>query len=121
MDNLENRILKERDGLDSFEPSLVHMDRFAGKLSRRQSNFLNRIPYAVKVAAVLLLVSTSSILVYEQIQLMNSTNSISATEEKIPAMSEVSLYYTSQIAIQQTNSSVFSHLFTIIYYHIPII
>ena len=108
MDNLENRILKERDGLDSFEPSQVHMDRFAGKLSRQQSNFLTRIPFAVKVAAVLLLVATSGILVYEQIQLMNSENSIIATKDKMSEISDVEFYYTSQIAEKHDEIARFS-------------
>ena len=108
MDNLENRILKERDGLDSFEPSQGHMDRFAGKLRGRQVSCLNRIPYVVKVAAVLFLVAASSILVYEQFKQMNSINSISAAKEIMTEMSDAEFYYTSLIAEKHDEIARFS-------------
>ena len=97
MNKLENRIRKERDALDSFEPSEGHMDRFSAKLGIRKTSLFARIPYPLKVAAVLMLVAASSILVYEQVSLMYSRQKVVSLSEISEEFSEAEYYYTSLI------------------------
>lgn len=67
MENLEKKITENRLKFDDAEPGNGHFDRFDQKLGTiRQTRKFN-LPYYLKVAAFLLLVSVSSILFYEMI------------------------------------------------------
>jgi hypothetical protein len=65
MENLENKILRNRPEFDNSEPGDGHFDRFIQKLEQINQSRKFSIPYYIKVAVVLLLVSISSIVVYE--------------------------------------------------------
>lgn len=97
MNNLEKHIQTNRDRIDSYEPSEGHMDRFRGKLSPAVS-FYSRIPYGLKVAAVLLLVAVSSVLIYEQAKFYYISRQ-QPIEKIIPdEFGEAQIYYTSLIS-----------------------
>jgi len=97
MDKLENQIRNKRDAFDSFEPSNGHMDRFAGKLNHRRASLYARIPYAVKVAAILFLVAASSILIYEQVDRAYLSQNAVNLNDISAELSEAEYYYTSLI------------------------
>jgi hypothetical protein len=65
MENLENKILKNMAAFDNAEPADGHFDRFAGRLDRLRPSRKYSLPYYLKVAGILLLVSISSILIYQ--------------------------------------------------------
>jgi len=67
MENLEKRIKDNRAKFDDAEPGYGHFERFMQKLSNIRPAGRFVVPYYVKVAVVLLLVSVSSILFYEMI------------------------------------------------------
>jgi hypothetical protein len=67
MENLEKKINENRLRFDNAEPGEGHFERFMQKLSRIRPVRKFVVPYYVKVAAVLLLVSVSSILFYEMV------------------------------------------------------
>ena len=95
MNKLEDRIRDERGAFDSYEPSEGHMDRFAGKLGRQHRSLITRIPYAVRVAAMIFLVAASSILVYEQFTQRNYGNI--SDVDVMNELSEAEFYFTSLI------------------------
>ena len=97
MDKLRNQILTQLDRFDSFEPRDGHMERFTRKLNPRRTGLLSGIPYAVKVAAILLLVAASSILIYEQVAWFFSKQNLTNPNEISTELSEVEYYYTSLI------------------------
>ena len=96
MNKLENRIRDELKAFDSFEPAAGHMDRFAGKLGRQRKSLFSRIPYAVRVAAMVFLVAASSILVYEQVT-QKIHGSISDLDVRMKELSEAEFYFASLI------------------------
>ena len=74
------------------------MERFAQKLDARHSRSLfSRIPYALKAAAVLLLVALSSILIYEQARIYYQNQQELSLEDVSEELGEAELYYTSLI------------------------
>ena len=71
MQNLENKIINNRKEFDSEEPGDGHFERFAEKFRRAKTGKRIRISYYLRIAAVLLFVSMTSILVYELINTVN--------------------------------------------------
>jgi hypothetical protein len=65
MENLENKIIRNRAAFDNAEPAEGHFDRFARKLYRSRQPGRYSLPYYLKVAGILLLVSISSIIIYQ--------------------------------------------------------
>jgi hypothetical protein len=65
MDSLEKRLTENRTKFDDAEPGYGHFDRFVQKLEKIRMVRKFTVPYYLKVAIVLLLVSFSSILIYE--------------------------------------------------------
>lgn len=65
MENLENKIFRNREAFDSAEPAEGHFDRFADKLTGLRKTPKRPLYYYLKVAAVLFIVSISSILIYQ--------------------------------------------------------
>jgi hypothetical protein len=65
MENLENKIIRNRPAFDNAEPADGHFDRFARKLDRLRMPGKYSLPYYLKVAGLVLLVSVSSILIYQ--------------------------------------------------------
>jgi hypothetical protein len=65
MENLENKIIRNRPAFDNAEPADGHFDRFIKKLGQIRQTRRYSLSYYLKVAVVLLLVSFSSILVYQ--------------------------------------------------------
>jgi len=98
MNKIEKHIQSNRNQLDSFEPSKGHMDRFRDKLSPASVSFFSRIPYGLKVAAVLVLVAVSSILVYERAQHYYISRQMSDDYIIKGEFGEAQMYYTSLIA-----------------------
>ncbi|KPK80978.1 MAG: hypothetical protein AMS27_15915 [Bacteroides sp. SM23_62_1] len=74
MENLENKIMKNRPEFDFHEPGEGHFDRFARKLRYNAPERRFNIPYYLKIAAVILFVSISSILTYEYIRPANRSS-----------------------------------------------
>lgn len=68
MKNLEHKILNNRQEFDHAEPASGHFERFTEKLRRTSMAKRFPVPYYLRVAAVLLFVSLSSIIVYELIR-----------------------------------------------------
>jgi hypothetical protein len=68
MQNLEHKILNNRQEFDHAEPASGHFGRFTEKLRRANMGKRFPIPYYLRVAAVLLFVSLSSIVIYELIR-----------------------------------------------------
>ena len=97
MENLERHIRDNREQFDTFEPAGGHMERFAKKLERGKGSFLSRIPYGLKVAAVLILVAVTSVLVYERGRQFYLSYR-QPVEERLPGdYGEAQMYYTSLI------------------------
>lgn len=71
MQNLKQKIMNNRQEFDYAEPGNGHFERFAEKLHRTNIGKRFSIPYYLKIAVVLILVSISSILVYEYIRPVN--------------------------------------------------
>lgn len=67
MENLEQKIKENQLRFDDAEPGEGHFERFMQKLSRSRPARKFAVSYYFKVAAVLLLVSVSSILFYEMV------------------------------------------------------
>lgn len=65
MENLENKILRNRAAFDNAEPEAGHFDRFANRLDQVSQPRRRSLSYYLKVAGILLLVSFSSILIYQ--------------------------------------------------------
>jgi len=65
MESLENKIIKNRPAFDNAEPADGHFDRFARKLDGLRQSRKYSLPYYLKVAGILLLVSISSIIIYQ--------------------------------------------------------
>jgi hypothetical protein len=97
MDKLEQHIRSRKGEFDSFEPAEGHFDRFAGKLHPGRTSLFSRIPYAVKVAAVLLLVAASSILIYEQVNQVHIKRDFAGLNDISREFSDIESYYTSLI------------------------
>lgn len=73
------------------------MDRFAARLESRQRPFYRKVPYAVRIAAMVCLVAASSILVYEQVRRGEplKTNRVDIVMEELM---DAEFYYTSLIS-----------------------
>jgi len=71
MQNLRHKIINNRQEFDHAEPGNGHFERFAEKLRRANIGKRFSIPYYLKIAVVLILVSISSILIYEYIKPAN--------------------------------------------------
>ena len=102
MNKLEKHIRTNRDKFDSFEPSADHMARFRKRLEPAPVSLYSRIPYGLKIAAVLMLVAVSSVLIFEQSQkyYLSRQNPL---EEILPGdYFEARVYYTSQIKEKYT-------------------
>lgn len=67
MESLEKKITENQLIFDDSEPGEGHFDRFIQKLDKISPVRKFTVPYYLKVAAVLLLVSFSSILIYEKV------------------------------------------------------
>lgn len=68
MQNLENKIMNNRPEFDHNEPGDGHFERFRMKLQHANLGKRFHIPYYLRIAAVLLFVSISSIAIYEYIR-----------------------------------------------------
>jgi hypothetical protein len=97
MNKLEKHIRTNRDKFDTFEPSADHMARFRTKLEPARVSLYSRIPYGLKIAAALVLVAISSVMVFEQAQKHYISRQL-PLEETLPGdYSEARVYYTSLI------------------------
>ena len=65
MENIENKILRNRAAFDNAEPASGHFDRFVARLDQVSQLRRRSLSYYLKVAGILLLVSFSSILIYQ--------------------------------------------------------
>jgi hypothetical protein len=99
MENLEKKITANRVRFDDAEPEDGHFDRFRQKLNRISSPRKFTVPYYVRVAVVLLLVSVSSILVYELISSVRFHNRYSFGNLS-PEYREVEDYYLHVIKVK---------------------
>lgn len=97
MNKLEKHIRNNRDQFDVYEPSGEHMERFREKITPARIPLYSRIPRGLKVAAVLLLVAVSSILIYEQAQRFYISRRQPLQEILPGEFREAQVYYTSQI------------------------
>ncbi|MFC2098216.1 hypothetical protein ACFLSP_00590 [Bacteroidota bacterium] len=97
MNKIEKHIQTNREKFDSFEPSADHMSRFRNKLVPVRVSLYSRVPYGLKIAAVLLLVAVSSILIYEQAQRYYISRQ-QPIEERLPEeYFDAKVYYTALI------------------------
>lgn len=67
MNNLDKTITENRDHFDHFEPPEGHYEKFRTRLDGLHMDNKPGISYFIKVAAVLVLVSVTSIIIYKQI------------------------------------------------------
>ena len=97
MNKIEKHIRKNREKFDSFEPSADHMSRFRKKLAPAHVSLYSGVPYGLKIAAVLLLVAVSSVLIFEQAQRYYLSRQ-QPIEERLPEeYVDAKVYYTALI------------------------
>ncbi len=97
MNKLEKYIRDNRNKIDDFEPSGEHFEKFRSKLSPAPHPFYSHIPDWLKVAAVLIFVAVSSILVFEQAQKYYAKQQEPLREILPGEYFEAQVYYTSEI------------------------
>jgi hypothetical protein len=97
MSKLEKHIRDNRDSFDSAEPSMEHFEKFREKLQPARLPLYTRIPNWVKVAAVLIFVAVSSIMVFEQAQQYYAKRQNPMKDILPGEYFEAQVYYTSQI------------------------
>lgn len=97
MNKLEKYIRENIERLDSFEPSDAHFEKFRRRLLPVSVPFYTRIPGWIKVAAILIFVAVSSILVFEQAQLYYAKKQYTLRQIMPGEFFEAGVYYTSQI------------------------
>ena len=68
MDQLRNKLFQQREIFNSAEPSEGHFERFREKLGYNESLKRHEFSYYLKVAAIVVGVSFSSILIYEMLR-----------------------------------------------------
>lgn len=100
MENLEKKITENRLRFDDAEPEDGHFDRFMKKLDRIQPVRKLTIPYFIKVAVVLLLVSVSSILFYELIISLRFDDNRYSFGNLSPEYREVEDYFMHTIKVK---------------------
>jgi hypothetical protein len=103
MENLENKIMRNRTAFDNAEPGDGHYDRFIQKLGHISQSRKYSIPYYIKVAVVLLLVSISSILVYETVINPRFERNIYSFGKLSPEYREVEDYFIRTINVKYNN------------------
>jgi hypothetical protein len=103
MENLENKIIRNRAAFDNAEPGDGHYDRFIQKLGQISQARRSSIPYYIKVAVVLLLVSISSIMVYEMIIQPRFERNMYSFGKLSPEYREVEDYFIRSINIKYNN------------------
>ena len=83
-DKLEELIKKNKDEFNEYEPEGNHQEHFLIKLANRFKEFVNIIPYLVRVLIVTVFVFVISILVwYNYIYKVKNHPIIDAVKEKI--------------------------------------
>ena len=102
MNNLEKHIRENREKFDAFEPSMNHMDTFGKKLNRSPLSWYKKIPYGLRIAAILVLVAITSILVFEQGQRYYISRQKPLEKILSGEYREARGYYTSQIKQKYT-------------------
>jgi hypothetical protein len=100
MENLEKKITVNRLRFDDAEPGDGHFDRFMQKLSRIRPVRKFTIPYYLKVAIVLILVSVSSILFYELVISPSFEKNGYSFGKLSPEYREVEDYYIHSIKVK---------------------
>ena len=103
MENLENKIIRNRPAFDNAEPPDGHFDRFTQKLGQIRQTRRYSVPYYLKVAVVLILVSFSSILVYELAVNRRFEKNIYSFGRLSPEYREVEDYFIRTINIKYNN------------------
>jgi hypothetical protein len=103
MENLENKIMKNRAAFDNAEPADGHYDRFIQKLGHISQARKHSIPYYMKVAAVLLLVSVSSIVTYEMVIQPRFEKNTYSFGKLSPEYREVEDYFIRTINVKYNN------------------
>lgn len=103
MESLESKIMKNRSEFDHHEPGKGHFERFQQKLE--QLGPVRKMPvfYYVKVAMVFLIVSLSSILIYEMIIQPRFENNRYSFGKLSPEYREVEDYFIRTINIRYNN------------------
>ena len=97
MDRLETYIRSKRDRFDRIEPPAGHMKRFRERLDPEPVSLWSRIPYGLKIAALLALVSLSSILLYEEAGRFRTGRQQDLQEILPVEFREAQIYYSSLI------------------------
>ena len=97
MNKLEKHIRKNREHLDSFEPSSSHMERFRKKLSPASQSLYAKIPYGLKIASIIIIVALTSIMVFEQAQKFYISRHKSLENILPGEYKEARIYYITQI------------------------
>lgn len=103
MENIENKIMRNREAFDNAEPEEGHYDRFIQKLGQISQTRMHSIPYYLKVAIVLLLVSLSSILIYEMVIQPRFERNIYSFGKLSPEYREVEDYFIRSINVKYNN------------------
>jgi len=103
MENLENKIIRNRAAFDNAEPRDGHYDRFIQKLGQISRARKYSIPYYIKVAVVLLLVSISSITVYEMAIQPHFERNMYSFGKLSPEYREVEDYFIRSINVKYNN------------------
>ena len=63
-DSIEKFIRENRDNFAAHTQAENHMGKFLVKLNRRVRNFINIVPYLIKVSIVTILIFASSLIVW---------------------------------------------------------
>lgn len=96
MDRLEKTIKENRDVLDHAEPSAGHFDRFKSKLEDKRPRNRNWVTY-LKAASIALLVTLSTLWVYENMVKRPTASKGISLGEVSPEYREVEIYYTKMV------------------------
>ena len=104
MKNIEEIISKNREFFDSAEPSDGHFERFRQKLEMRFHRFgvkRSIVPYLLKAAVVTVLVTLSSLWVWEHF--LRPGSSRMSLSDVSPQYSEVENYYLHQVNLMESD------------------
>lgn len=96
MDRLEQTIKENRDLLDHAEPSAGHFDRFRSKLDNQKPRNRMWVTY-LKAASIGLLVTLSTLWVYENLVSRSASGKGISLGEVSPEYREVEIYYTKMV------------------------
>jgi hypothetical protein len=103
MENIEEIIRKNKDFFDGSEPSEGHLEKFTRKLESRflvKKRTISIVPYLLRAAVVVLLVTLSSLWTWDHFIRPGSQRM--ALGDVSPQYKEVENYYVHQVSLMES-------------------